>query len=508
MRFTYDPLGRRVTKHFKEVPVIPYSDTESISNRQIEYHHRYLYSGDNIVAIYDNDTEELLATLLHDETIDTPLSISVHPKEPLSAEEHYHYESLDETEQYLFNQSRIHTYYYHRDHQNSILSLTDKEGKIIESYRYDAYGNITHTTKTVETYNPYGYTGRETDTDDLYYYRARYYDPTIGRFITPDPIEFAGGDTNFYRYVGNDPVNFRDDSGFSAVATGGTVNPSQQTLSQTASGMNVIPPKPKSSNGGGSAQTNKGDGAKIIGTPPKPKEECCKKPVPAVAITPGSPAYYENRYNSFITRHKPCANRTPPIYYMGNGKEDKGYGYKYCNRFLTKTYQNLSPAGQKWLKRVLIRLQIFMEEGIVKKSMNSLVIGKDKSAIKEKIKQYKGEANFLTGIECRSEDHRLFAFATHPDAYMPKRMAKELTCSDLVAIGRTPDFKEWHGLTDNTWSHAGDTWSQAGSVMYEMGIKGVAGVSTRCAKESGNYVLDGIKNKASQAADAVRDMFK
>ena len=50
----------------------------------------------------------------------------------------------------------------------------------------------------------------------LYYYRARYYDPNIGRFISSDPIEFGAGDFNFYRYVGNDPVNRNDPSGHMA----------------------------------------------------------------------------------------------------------------------------------------------------------------------------------------------------------------------------------------------------------------------------------------------------
>ncbi|MCF6245636.1 MAG: RHS repeat-associated core domain-containing protein, partial [Sulfurovum sp.] len=57
------------------------------------------------------------------------------------------------------------------------------------------------------------YTGREMDADDLYYYRARYYDPNTQRFLSLDPIGFEAGDFNFYRYVGNDPVNFRDPSG-------------------------------------------------------------------------------------------------------------------------------------------------------------------------------------------------------------------------------------------------------------------------------------------------------
>ncbi len=44
-------------------------------------------------------------------------------------------------------------------------------------------------------------------------YRARYYDPTTQRFLSQDPIGFASGDFNFYRYVGNSPANFRDPSG-------------------------------------------------------------------------------------------------------------------------------------------------------------------------------------------------------------------------------------------------------------------------------------------------------
>jgi RHS repeat-associated protein len=61
--------------------------------------------------------------------------------------------------------------------------------------------------------NPYGYTGREIETNELYYYRARYYDADTQRFISVDPIGFASGDFNFYRYVGNSPMNFNDSYG-------------------------------------------------------------------------------------------------------------------------------------------------------------------------------------------------------------------------------------------------------------------------------------------------------
>jgi len=60
-------------------------------------------------------------------------------------------------------------------------------------------------------------TTREADQADLYYYRARYYDPTTQRFLSKDPIEFESGDFNFYRYVGNDCVNFVDPSGLNGI---------------------------------------------------------------------------------------------------------------------------------------------------------------------------------------------------------------------------------------------------------------------------------------------------
>ena len=58
------------------------------------------------------------------------------------------------------------------------------------------------------------FTGREYDTfNDLYYYRARMYDPKLGRFISEDPIGFAGGEINLYGYVGNSPTGKRDPLG-------------------------------------------------------------------------------------------------------------------------------------------------------------------------------------------------------------------------------------------------------------------------------------------------------
>ena len=75
--------------------------------------------------------------------------------------------------------------------------------------RYDAWGNVIAQTGTTPRY---GYTGREPDETGLVYYRARYYDPTIGRFISKDPAGMPDG-VNRYAYVGNNPINFTDPEG-------------------------------------------------------------------------------------------------------------------------------------------------------------------------------------------------------------------------------------------------------------------------------------------------------
>jgi RHS repeat-associated protein len=77
---------------------------------------------------------------------------------------------------------------------------------------YDSLCNLAASTGTVS--NPFQFTGREFDPETgLYFYRARYYDPSTGRFLSEDPIGFNAG-SNFYRYVYNDPVVFLDPSGW------------------------------------------------------------------------------------------------------------------------------------------------------------------------------------------------------------------------------------------------------------------------------------------------------
>ena len=112
------------------------------------------------------------------------------------------------------------SYYYHPDGLGSITSLTDGSGQLADSYVYDSFGNLTASTGTIT--NPFQYTGREFDSEtSLYYYRARYYDPMSGRFLSEDPIRLGGGDMNFYAYTYNHPTNFVDPAGTDPLGSGG-----------------------------------------------------------------------------------------------------------------------------------------------------------------------------------------------------------------------------------------------------------------------------------------------
>jgi RHS repeat-associated protein len=93
------------------------------------------------------------------------------------------------------------------------LKLTDATGDITHEYRYDAYGRI----ETGSTQGGYSFTGREWDPEtSLFYYRARYYDPHVGRFLSDDPIGLGSG-WNLYVYAESSPTNFVDPDGLASM---------------------------------------------------------------------------------------------------------------------------------------------------------------------------------------------------------------------------------------------------------------------------------------------------
>ncbi|PWW67108.1 RHS repeat-associated core domain-containing protein [Actinokineospora spheciospongiae] len=106
------------------------------------------------------------------------------------------------------------TYWVHTDQQGSIQAETDAAGAEVHRKEYAAFGEITASGGSLAT-EPRGFTGQRQDASGLVYLNARYYDPVLGRFISPNPV-VDGEDTiglNRYAYAANDPVNHTDKSG-------------------------------------------------------------------------------------------------------------------------------------------------------------------------------------------------------------------------------------------------------------------------------------------------------
>ena len=102
--------------------------------------------------------------------------------------------------------------YYVADGLGSIRQIVGAGGNLLNQYRYTAFGKMKQVQAAVG--NTYAFTAREWDADaGLYYYRARWYDPDVGRFLARDPIGFAGGDIDLYGYCLNDPVSLVDPEG-------------------------------------------------------------------------------------------------------------------------------------------------------------------------------------------------------------------------------------------------------------------------------------------------------
>ncbi|MFI5809238.1 RHS repeat-associated core domain-containing protein [Streptomyces sp. NPDC051561] len=109
------------------------------------------------------------------------------------------------------------SYYYLTDALGSVLAMADETGAKVNEYRYSPRG--VDGTFTEKAPQPYRFAGGYQDPTGLYHYGARYYDPRIGRFTSPDP---SGQEKNPYLYAEGDPVNQIDPTGL--ITWGGVAN--------------------------------------------------------------------------------------------------------------------------------------------------------------------------------------------------------------------------------------------------------------------------------------------
>lgn len=180
--YTYDPFGRRIKKQIIPSPPAGEGTGEGV----ITY---YLYSDEGLVGEYDATGNE----------------IKTYGYKPDSTW----------TTDPLFMKQGTDYYFYHNDHLGTPQKLTNTSGAVVWSATYDAFGKAAIDPSSTITNNlrfPGQYFDAETG---LHYNFHRFYDPGLGRYLRGDPISFAGGGTNVYIYVQNDPVNLIDPWGLS-----------------------------------------------------------------------------------------------------------------------------------------------------------------------------------------------------------------------------------------------------------------------------------------------------
>lgn len=164
VQFFHDARGRRILE---------------LRNGQATY---LVCDGLNLIAEYRDNI--LFAQYVFDDGIDRPLLIAAEGNE----------------------------YWYHTDLVGSVRILTDRDGNEATTYRYNPFGNLIEASDD-GLYNPLLYTARRLDAHlDSYNFRARQYDPQLGRFLQRDPAGMVDG-TNLYKYSGNNPLAFADPYG-------------------------------------------------------------------------------------------------------------------------------------------------------------------------------------------------------------------------------------------------------------------------------------------------------
>lgn len=223
--FGYDALGRRVVKVSNEDQLgvrTPQETWYTFSGQHVVQESQPLRVEEDPLSPFGfNAFVRVIRQWSHGEGVDEILEMTVDDNGG----------SLDADDERFF---------YVYDAHGSVIGLTDESGDLVEGYTYDAFGKPSirrpgsgfsdvqwDSTDTITTTgpgfyeNPFLFTGRYWDAHiDKYHYRARTYDPELGRFLSRDPIGVWGDEGNLgnaYAYVGNSPWQYRDPFGMESL---------------------------------------------------------------------------------------------------------------------------------------------------------------------------------------------------------------------------------------------------------------------------------------------------
>src|SRR6266566_41169 len=149
------------------------------------------------------------------------------------------------------------TSYYEADGLGTATSLSNAAGALAQTYTFDSFGNQTGSSGSLV--NPFQYTAREFDSEtNLYYFRARYVDPSTGRFLSEDPLGFGADWGSLYRYAYGNPTNFVDPLGMTGQGTSTPVADPPATGSPSGPSSPGGPSGPSSNPGPGLPKTGPG----------------------------------------------------------------------------------------------------------------------------------------------------------------------------------------------------------------------------------------------------------
>jgi RHS repeat-associated protein len=196
--YAYDEQGRRVSKTVNGVVT------------------KYVYDGNSIRVLYETDASNQMTC-------------------------YYTYNASG----LLLSMAQIGggTYFYHYNAHRDVIAVTDTSGKVVATYTYDAWGNLLSPkpdTGSIADQNPYRYAGYRYDPETGFYYlMARYYNPSIGRFLSQDQDPGDSDDPisqNGYTYANNNPIKFVDSDGNHFESDDGTGDPDPAIESEGGGG--------------------------------------------------------------------------------------------------------------------------------------------------------------------------------------------------------------------------------------------------------------------------------